>query len=950
MDATANPSTTESPNSLCPVLTAALSHTAPVSEGGWRITESADQCWLYVSNDRAVRRQQGWKLHVSAGLSSAVEVLERTLPVLLSETASFKVAGTIDMLCSLNQGLGALSQVGKFITVYPNDEAQAVCLAVALDTATRGARGPVIPSSRPLRSGSLVHYRYGAFQDRRIQTPLGESVPALSAPDGALVPDLRASRYQAPEWVADPFATAGVAGDLPAPSQLIGGRFLVVGTLSVMPRGPMYMALDMETLQVCVLKGARRDALIDGRGHDARDRLRHETAVLRRLAPNPYIPVVYELVEQDGDLYLAMEDVQGDTLTNHVHALTQRGCVAREEQLVAWGRQLAQVLDTIHAQGFVYRDLKAANVILSPDGHIRLVDFDSALEWEAGSPSAHHGTTRGYESPQSHAGAAPAVTDDVYALGALLYFMATGIDPSIVPHPLALLDQPPAVANPTLGAGMAAVIERCLDADPALRYPSMAAVDAVLAVARQARADVAQSTHETSAAESEEQAPSRYRELARRLGDTLCSTALAQPNGGVAWVSSHPVAAGLLARDINTGNAGTILALAELVAELGCAEHRRVLGEAAAWLAGTPSVRSHAGLYIGESGVGAALLRSGQVLGDDRLIAAAAEKGRKVAAQPYTCPDMFNGTAGRIRFQLWLWDETAAAVYLEAAMQGGESLLEAAEVTGEGGLRWTIPPGYDALSGKACLGYAHGAAGIGDVLLDLFEVTGQRRFLAAAQGATRWLVSLAIPVLDDGSGLDWPRVEGGGLGGAFWCHGAAGIGRFFSHAARLDLLPEAADVAARAAWAVARGARWAGPTQCHGLAGNIECLLDVAQATGDRSYRAEAQSLARLLEAFASERAGGLMWPSESPLVFTPDYMVGYAGVAVCLLRLGAPERLAHQLSRAGFGRTSMATRSSRCGREPMQETATTCARRAQLDALPVTGDRDPSVPSVVRR
>jgi lantibiotic modifying enzyme len=150
-------------------------------------------------------------------------------------------------------------------------------------------------------------------------------------------------------------------------------------------------------------------------------------------------------------------------------------------------------------------------------------------------------------------------------------------------------------------------------------------------------------------------------------------------------------------------------------------------------------------------------------------------------------------------------------------------------------------------------------------------------------------------------------MEGGALGGAFWCHGAAGAGRFFAHAAQLGILPEAEQVAARAARAVAGGARWIGPTQCHGLAGNIEFLLDMAQATGDRSYRAEAQSLARLLEAFASDREGGLMWPSESPLVFTPDYMVGYAGVAACLLRLSAPERLAHQLSRAGFGRPKAA-------------------------------------------
>jgi hypothetical protein len=59
--------------------------------------------------------------------------------------------------------------------------------------------------------------------------------------------------------------------------------------------------------------------------------------------------------------------------------------------------------------------------------------------------------------------------------------------------------------------------------------------------------------------------------------------------------------------------------------------------------------------------------------------------------------------------------------------------------------------------------------------------------------------------------------------------------------------------------------------------------------------------LARLLEAFGTEKDGVLVWPSDLPDVFTPDYMTGYAGVAVCLLRLGDPDELPHQLSRSGF-------------------------------------------------
>jgi hypothetical protein len=185
-------------------------------------------------------------------------------------------------------------------------------------------------------------------------------------------------------------------------------------------------------------------------------------------------------------------------------------------------------------------------------------------------------------------------------------------------------------------------------------------------------------------------------------------------------------------------------------------------------------------------------------------------------------------------------------------------------------------------------------------LLDLFEVSGDERFFMAAGGAGRWLARQAIPCLEDGSGLHWPQVEGG-KGAGFWCHGSAGVGRFFLHAARLHALPGAARLARGAARGIAHGARWAGPSQCHGLSGNLEFLLDQFSASGDPADYAEIAPTARLLEAFACERAGLLVFPADSPEIFTPDYMVGYAGVAVCLLRLSDPKRRPHQLSREGF-------------------------------------------------
>ena len=212
------------------------------------------------------------------------------------------------------------------------------------------------------------------------------------------------------------------------------------------------------------------------------------------------------------------------------------------------------------------------------------------------------------------------------------------------------------------------------------------------------------------------------------------------------------------------------------------------------------------GLYVGEAGISLALLRAGLALGHDQLIAAARERGRWVASLPHTRLDLFSGTAGRLRFHLLLWDALGQVTDLEAARQAGEVLLQRAITDLNGTARWPADDPGD----EPCANYAHGAAGIADALLDLFDATGDERYRIIAFAAAEWLQRLAQPVLTDGSGLDWPSVEGGPASAGAWCHGAAGTGIFFLHASQCGLTG-AAELAHRAGRTVALGTRWTGP-------------------------------------------------------------------------------------------------------------------------------------------
>lgn len=868
----------------------------------WRVTEEAASPWIHVQRQDARIPAQGWKLHVSASMIDADAVLRRAIPVLLASGATFKTAKSIRFLATLNQGQGGYSQIGKFMTIYPASDDEAVTLARTLHEATLGLKGPGVPSDRALVSGSLVHYRYGGFASRFMQTPLGEILPALVAPDGELIPDRRKAKFTPPDWASDPFVAAGFTHEPVQPhSPMIGQRYLVLTTLHSSPRGAVHLAFDTVERRSCVLKHARRGGAIDRHQRDARDRLRHEARILTMLAADERFPRIYGLHEFADDLFLAMEDVAGKTLTAHMNVLTRTGHLPSNAGIAAMGRQLTAMVAVLHNHGLIFRDLKSSNVIVTDSGRLRLIDFELAIETGSDDSERFGYGTPGYMSPQQYRGETPAFTDDIYALGALLYLLATGAEPGQSLDKQDLLLRPAHLVNPAISATLAAIIARCLAPEAADRFATVDALDAALAEAERFPGPAVAQTRT-----SEADARAEARAQARRLGDTLLAVSHGQhgPDGtGRFWRSDHPQTSGFLASDINTGHAGTVLALAEIVHEIGDPAQRTLLADSARWLLSAPRLQGRPlpGLYVGEGSRGAALLRAGQVLDDPSLIAAAAARGRKIASLPHASPDLFNGTAGRIRFHLLLHDATADPVHLEDAIDAGEHLLASGKPVGTGEIAWSMPDDYGTLAGPLGLGYAHGAAGVGDALLDLFEATGDGRFRDAAAGAARWLARQATPLLPDGSGAGWPDKEGQAPMAGFWCHGAPGIGRFFLHAAQLDLFPGAWSLALGAARTTARAERAGGPTQCHGLAGNIEYLLDTYQATGDGLWLEEARDLARILRTFATEVDGNLVYPGDFPGVFSPDYMVGYAGVAVCLLRLANPERLPHQLTRRGF-------------------------------------------------
>lgn len=372
----------------------------------WRSTRSG--MWCHVSPAGSPRRDQGWKLHVSATPASAGEVLGRSLPVLLSADSAFKFAATTTDVAVLTARNASRGHSGKFITVYPGTDDEAVRLARELDAVTAGLPGPRILSDRPYSRGSLVHYRYGAFIERRRITNDGFYAWEIVDPDGNRVEDRRQGRYTPPSWASCPFPDNGLGRVTEADGDgvLIGKRLPVREAIRHSNKGGVYRALDTSTGDMVVIKEARPHVAADDAGRDVRDQLRAEARALEAIRELKVAPRPILLFPQSGHLFLAEELIAGAPL-----------------------RRLIDLVITAHGAGLILRDFNPNNIMVRPDGRPVLIDLELATL--AGDPAEQpvRAGTPGYAAPEQLSGAAPAVSADSYSLGATLCHVLTGAPP-----------------------------------------------------------------------------------------------------------------------------------------------------------------------------------------------------------------------------------------------------------------------------------------------------------------------------------------------------------------------------------------------------------------------------------------------------------------------------------------------------------------------------------------
>lgn len=227
----------------------------------------------------------------------------------------------------------------------------------------------------------------------------------------------------------------------------------------------VYLAMDKRLNKQWAVKEIRKKG--SGKNDEiVVNSLLAEANLMKRL-DHPALPRIVDIIDNGTTIYVIMDYIEGESLDK---VLNEYGAQP-EEQVIGWAKQLCDALAYLHAQKppIIYRDMKPANVMLKPEGNIKIIDFGIAREYkEQKLADTTVLGTKGYAPPEQYSGQTDA-RSDIFALGMTMHHLLTGVDPRN-----GEAYAPVRQWNPELSEGIEIIIDRCVEPAPENRYQSCA--------------------------------------------------------------------------------------------------------------------------------------------------------------------------------------------------------------------------------------------------------------------------------------------------------------------------------------------------------------------------------------------------------------------------------------------------------------------------------------------
>ena len=246
---------------------------------------------------------------------------------------------------------------------------------------------------------------------------------------------------------------------------IIDGKYEILKEIGRGGMSIVYLAMDKRLNKQWAVKEIRKKG--SGKNEEiVVNSLLAEAIMMKRL-DHPSLPRIVDIIDNGVTIYVVMDYIEGESLDK---ILNEYGAQP-EEMVVNWAKQLCDALSYLHSQKppIIYRDMKPANVMLKPEGNIKIIDFGIAREYkEQNLADTTVLGTKGYAPPEQYSGQTDP-RSDIFALGMTMHHLLTGVDPRNG-EPYAPVRQ----WNPELSEGIETIIDRCVEPAAENRYQSCA--------------------------------------------------------------------------------------------------------------------------------------------------------------------------------------------------------------------------------------------------------------------------------------------------------------------------------------------------------------------------------------------------------------------------------------------------------------------------------------------
>lgn len=811
---------------------------------------------------------------MSANPNTAERTLAAVTQILADTHIAFKFLSDMWVVnASVNKNWPR-SAVGKFITIYTQDDREFSCILERCYKATAGLIGPYILTDRPYRDSRVVFYRYGGNVFGSTVGAAGQRIHTIQDPDGAPVLDRRLPAYAPPEWVRDPVSSSPFRVELVGPV-VLNDRYAVTRALKHSADGSVYEGMDAATGSKVIIREARPMGGPEWPGSAALAIIRIE-GILQKLRGTGTAPDLIDVFSKDDHRFLVQEMLDGDSVWGYT-CNTMFSGAGPDVIFGELQRTMLEILNSvelIHDRGILHRDLTKTNILISKLGKVHFIDWEFGYDQNAGH-ACPFGFTEGYSSPAQMLHEVPSPADDIYSIGCvlvdLLTVFATGLrlNRSGVLSALRLT-----LRDLALPEELATLIDNLICEDPQKRFTIFEARAFLSKISSPAHGSSARDPlFRLSAGFDPESCPEVELNFERSIASAvqgvlgyLLYNAQVESSDRL-W----PPPAELFftnAVSVQYGAAG----IAQFI--------RRTNGEVPTpildWI--ERQLRAKAvpdGLYLGRGGVSLVLWEAGRAQEAERLLEAEADMEAL-----YEESGLYYGAAGWGYANLVMGIRLGREDFIDRAVTTARHLIATA-IESDKGLCWPTKK-------KTFLGLGRGPSGVALFLTYLNTVRPDSRYL-----------EIAARSID----FDLAHVERVGKIVLLWHHAGAPVNAPKSP----HMLYGSAGVATAALRVYALtgddrfrmfceevadslATRYTNKLwQDHGRAGYCEYLLDAYRFLENPEYLRRARYVAESILPHAVERDNGVIFPGSELRRFSCDFGTGTAGIASALSRVLDP-------------------------------------------------------------